>query len=191
MIKINRPKCPNEIALAKNYKHPDNKSVIAEAGFNKCMYCEEKILSSQFGDIEHIKPKAKFKELEFTWDNLGLVCSKCNNAKSDNYDEENPFINPYSEDPEEHIVVFGATLHSKRGSERGEMTISQIDLNRAGLVEKRYEKINMLDKAIKACFRTKSETLKNNALEELKKEADQDKEYSLSAKFLLKSHQIL
>ena len=106
-------------------------------------------------------------------------------------DEETPFINPYNEDPEQHIVVVGATLHSKKGSERGEITISQIDLNRAGLVEKRYKKINMLDKAIKACFRTINETLKINALEELKKEADQDREYSLSAKYLLESHEIL
>ena len=154
------------------------------------MYCEEKILSSQFGDIEHIKPKSKFQELEFEWNNLGLVCSKCNSAKHDKYDEETPFINPYDEDPESNIVAAGATLWAKQGSERGELTISEITLNRNELIEKRYEKIKTIKKAINECFRTKNKNLTKNALEELKKESDGDKEYSLCVKHFLKAHDI-
>jgi len=191
MRKINRPQCPNPTALTTNYKHPDNKSALVEASFDKCMYCEEKILSSQFGDVEHIKPKSKFPALEFNWDNLGVVCSKCNNAKSDNYDEKTPFINPYNDNPEDHIIATGTLLAQKKGSERGELTISTITLNRTELIEKRYEKIQKIEKTINACFRSNNETLKNNALEDLKKEANEDKEYSLCVKYLLKCHEIL
>ncbi|MEF3691537.1 MAG: HNH endonuclease [Candidatus Moraniibacteriota bacterium] len=191
MRKINRPPCPNPTALATRYNHPDNKPLLGAASFGKCMYCEEKILSSQFGDIEHIKPKSRFPKLEFEWNNLGLVCSKCNNAKSNKYDEETPFIDPYTEDPEDYILAAGTFLVNKRGSERGELTISEITLNRPDLVEKRHEKIQRIGKTIDSCFRTKNETLKNNALEELKKEATEDKEYSLCVKYLLKSHEIL
>ncbi len=191
MRKLNRPTCPNPAALATNYKHPDNKSALVKASFEKCMYCEEKILSSQFGDVEHIKPKSRFKNLEFDWKNLGLICSKCNNAKSDKYDEQTPFINPYDEDPEDYIIATGTLLAQRRGSERGELTISEIELNRGGLIEKRYEKIKNIGKTIDKCFRTQNETLKKNALEDLKKEASEDKEYSLCVKYLLKSHRIL
>lgn len=107
------------------------------------------------------------------------------------YDEETPFINPYDEDPENHIIAIGALLTQKRGSERGELTISTINLNRNGLTEKRYEKIQKIEKTINSCFRSNNEKLKNNALEELKKEANEDKEYSLCVKYLLKSHEIL
>ncbi len=191
MRKIIRPTCPEPMALATNYKHPRNKQVLVDASFGKCMYCEEKILSSQFGDIEHIKPKSKFHELEFDWDNLGLVCSKCNNAKSDKYDEVTPFVNPYNEDPEEHIVAVGSLLTQKRGSERGELTISEIQLNRNELIEKRFERIKRIERTINSCFRTTNETLKSNALEELKKESNEDREFSLCVKFILMAHSIL
>ncbi|MGW8185040.1 MAG: HNH endonuclease [Candidatus Moraniibacteriota bacterium] len=191
MRKINRPACPNSLALTKNYKHPENKTVLVNASFGKCMYCEEMILSSQFGDVEHIKPKSKFQDLAFNWDNLGWACSKCNSAKADKYYENNAFIDPYNEDPEDYIIAIGAFLAQKKGSERGELTISEISLNRNELVEKRYEKIKKIEKAINSCFRTKDEKLKNNALEELKGEANEDKEYSLCIKHMLKSHEII
>ena len=169
MVKLSRPRCPNQSALRKgNYKHPDNKSALKEAGFDKCMYCESKISQVYFGDVEHIKPKSKFPELEFDWNNLGYACAKCNGAKGTTYYEKTPFINPYNEGPDNHIVAFGSLIKSKQGSERGEMTIKEIDLNRCELVERRHNKIEAIQKAINSCFRTEDSKLKTNALEELK-----------------------
>ena len=85
----------------------------------------------------------------------------------------------------------GPFLKQKRGSERGELTILDIELNRTELIERRKEKIDKLVKSIDECFRTSNETLKNNALEELKKEAEQDKEYSLCVKYLLEINNIV
>jgi len=187
MIRINRPQCPNPEALRRgNYKHPNNKAALISASFDKCMYCESKISHVYYGDIEHIKPKSKYPELKYKWDNLGYVCAKCNGAKQDKYFEATPFINPYIEDPEVHIIPLGAFLYPKRGSEKGEITIREIALNEnVALVEKRQERIDEVNCAITASFRTENETLRQMALEELRKEAEPNKEYSLFVKYLL------
>lgn len=194
MIRIFRPDCPHPRALENgNYKHPRNKEALKNAGSDKCMYCECKISHVDHGQVEHIKPKAadKFPELEFEWTNLGYVCAKCNVAKSDKFSDETPFIDPYAEDPEDFLFAAGSFLWPKHGNERGEMTITEIDLNRLGLLEKRDQKIKELYTSLKACGRTNSDTLRTQAIEELKKEGLPDKELSLIAKSFLKSARVL
>jgi len=192
MIKISKPPCPNTTALVnKNYKHPDNKKALEEASYGKCIYCESKVSHVYYGDVEHLKPKGKFPELEFDWDNLGYVCAICNGLKSDKFDEETPLLNPYEDNTNEHVIMLGAFLKHKCGSERGQITISDIGLNRPPLIERRKEKLNKIEKAIEACFRTRNKRLENDALEALKKEAENDKEYSLCIKSLLKCHELV
>lgn len=193
MIRIQRPDCPNPEALnAGDYKHHTNKDALRVANFDKCMYCESKISHIDYANIEHIKPKApdQYPELICTWENLGYVCSRCNTNKSEKYVETTPYIDPYSEDPSEHIFVFGTFLFPKNGSERGELTISDIKLNRLELIEKRKDRIEEVVKAIIACFRTQNQDLRRNALEEIKKEALPDKEYSFVIKTLLNNANI-
>lgn len=191
MIKLTRPDCPNQQALnAKNYKHPDNKKALATATSNKCMYCESSITHIDFGDVEHIKPKAddKYPNLAYEWSNLGLACGKCNNAKSSKFFKEAPFIDPFSENPEEHLIALGAMITQRNGSVRGEITISEIALNRPELLEKRMERMQTIIVALNAAHRTQLEMLKASALAELEKEAQPDKEYSLIVKALLRAN---
>lgn len=186
MIKIDRPECPHPVALDnENYKHPKNKDALRRANHDKCMYCESKISHIDFAHIEHIKPKSedKFPELSYDWNNLGYACPKCNNAKSDKYFNDTPFLDPYQESPNEHLFACGSFLFHKNGSERGELTIREIELNRPELLEKRMEKINDIIKTIDACYRTSSAELRASALNELKQEAEPDKEFS----FLIQS----
>ena len=188
MINIERPVCPNPMALENgDYKNRINKNALREASYDKCMYCESTISHIDFAHIEHIKPKApdKYPELICVWENLGYACPRCNVAKSEKFIESTPYINPYSEDPEEHIFAFGTFLFAKNGSERGELTIVDIGLNRNELIEKRQGRIDELTKAMNACFRTKNESLRKNALQEIKKEALPDKEFSLVINKLL------
>jgi len=191
MIKINRPECPNPTALAHNYKHPDNKKVLLNASHGKCMYCESSIGHVCFGDVEHIRPKSFYPHLEFVWENLGFVCTKCNNAKRDKFTETTPYVNPYDEDPEDHILAIGALLRHKAGSERGELTILDINLNRPNLIEKRDDKLRLIQRVIDACMRTSNATLKQNAVAELLKECGEDKEFSLVVKNLFKLHGLI
>lgn len=191
MIRLHRPDCPNPQALAAgNYKHAFNKAALVEAGKGKCMYCESKVTAIYFGDVEHIKPKApdKFPELEFEWSNLGYVCGICNNSKGDKYDFGTPFIDPYLEDPSEHLLPWGEILLHRNGSERGQLTIKEIDLNRGPLIERRMEKLKEIGKAIDAAHRTQNLELRKAAIDELKMETANDREYSIFVAGLLKAH---
>jgi len=191
MIKLTRPECPHPIALANgNYKHPLNKEALKQASFDKCMYCESKISQIDFAHIEHFKPKAhdKYPELEFIWENLGYACPKCNNAKSDKFHSDTPYIDPYSEDPSNYFYATGAWLFIKNGSERSEISIADIELNRPELLEKRLEKITELQKAINVCYRTNNRALKEAALAELALESSPNKEYSFFVSALFKAH---
>ncbi len=194
MIKLNRPACPNPRALAaRNYKHPDNKGALKDASFGKCMYCESKVSHIDFAHIEHIKPRApnKFPELEFVWDNLGYCCGICNNNKSDNYDANTPYLDPYVDDPTLHLVFLGWHLFARNGSERGELTLRDIGLNRIDLIEQRKDRIDKLNQAILACSRTSNNALKAAARASLLEEGSPDKEYSYAAKCALAAHGIV
>lgn len=190
MRKIERPVCPDPVALKKNYKHPPNKFALQDAFFGKCMYCESKVSHVYFGDVEHILPKAadKFPHLEFEWSNLGYCCARCNNAKSDKFDANCAFIDPYSEDPRMHILAYGPSLLNRAGSERGALTIREIDLNRPELVERRALRIESLQKAIDACYRTSNQSLRDILLDSLKEEVNEKSEFSLVAATLLAAH---
>ncbi|MFA5948510.1 MAG: HNH endonuclease [Candidatus Gracilibacteria bacterium] len=188
MIKITRPVCPNPEALKKNYKHPENKEALRQSSSDKCMYCECKVSHSYHGDIEHIKPKSKFTDLEFDWNNLGYVCAVCNGIKGNKYNDKSPILNPYDEDPEIHIVALGAVVACRNDSERGQITIEKengVHLNRPALIERRQDRLNLIKRIIDVCSGLEANA-KEAVLENLKVEADADKEYSLCVKELLK-----
>jgi len=192
MIALVRPECPNPEALAaKDYKDPINKEALRISASGKCMYCESKIEHNSFAHMEHIKPKSKFPGLEFVWENLGYCCQNCNTNKGYKYDEVTPFIDPYSENPDDYLVFLGYLVYSKQGSERGEYTIKEINLNRPELVDRRKDKIEGIDKMIKAAFRTSNKSLRNQVIAELKTEAGKDREYSTAIKSVLLAQGIL
>lgn len=183
MIKLQRPICPNPESLASSkYDHPDNKKALIEASYGKCMYCESFVLSTSWGEIEHIKPKSKFPDLEFDWGNLGFVCQRCNNSKWSKYEETIQHINPYEENPEDFLVAVGTYILQKENNRRGERTIKDISLNREGLLEKRLEALTRLEKSMDVCQRVQ-EPLKSKLLKELENETSKEKEFS----FILKN----
>lgn len=187
MRKIARPECPNPEALKTNYKHSENKKALETASHGKCMYCESKVTHVYFGDVEHIKPKAagKYPELKFEWSNLGFCCARCNNSKNDGYEDDCPIIDPYSEDPAENLIAFGSLLYPRSGSERGDLTIRIVDLNRVDLIEKRALRLDEVQKAVNACFRTTNEALRAMLLRSLEGEGDSSKEFSIFAAALV------
>lgn len=67
------------------------RSILFEAFFGKCAYCEAKFILDQTGDVEHFRPKAGVVDehdqrvdhpgyywLAYEWSNLLPSCSKCN-----------------------------------------------------------------------------------------------------------------
>ena len=151
------------------------------------MYCESQVSHVYFGDVEHIRPKAdgKHPELEFEWSNLGYCCARCNNAKSDHFDDDCPLLDPYSEDPDTHLLAFGSSVRHKAGSERGAITISTVDSNRPKLIERRAIRLVELQNAIDACYRTSSTAVRALLLAALDQESEADKEFSMFAAALI------
>lgn len=75
------------------YGHRSVKDLLLEAQSGKCCYCERKILASDFGDVEHFRPKAGIRSpksaalirpgyywLAYEWSNLLVSCGVCNTA---------------------------------------------------------------------------------------------------------------
>jgi len=192
MIALVRPECPNPAALARgNYTDSANKKALRKSTAGKCMYCESKIEQVSYPHIEHIKPKKKFPELEFTWDNLGFSCQVCNTNKGEKYNETTPFINPYNENPEDYLVFFEFYVYPQGGSKRGEYSITELQLNRAGLIERRKEKIDKLYTMINVSSCISNESVSAQLLAEIKAEADKEKEYSAMVKSVLLAQGIL
>jgi uncharacterized protein (TIGR02646 family) len=190
MIKVSRPQCPNPNALRGNYKHPDNKVALKESSHDKCIYCESKVTATYYGDIEHLKPKSKYPDLECNWDNLGFVCAICNGHKGDIFDEALPFINPYEEDPQDFIFALGCMVCHIPSNRRGEITVNGIKLNRKELVLKRLETMEKLKTLIDRYAIEDNSTLKEILLDQIKIECQEDKEYSLCALSLIKAENI-
>ena len=193
MIRLKRPECPNPAALAGgDYRNEQNKQALLNATNQKCMYCESRITHIDYGDVEHFRPKEKYPDLEFAWQNLGIACARCNREfKRDKFDETIPFIDPFDEDPENHIVAIGDILKQKLGSERGELTIIDIDLNRGDLIEKRSAKMEELSVEIDRCMRASNPTIRDKALAALKEQCQADKEYASLARTIFALHEIV
>jgi len=185
MIRLTRPPCPNPGALQTDYRYPANKDALRAASFDKCMYCESKVSHLYFGDVEHIKPKSLFPTLEFAWDNLGFVCARCNNAKRDQWHDHTPYVNPYDEDPLTHLAPLGVLVVHRAGSERGEVTWRDIDLNRTELLERRGERIKAIRDLVDKVNRTANQVLQAALRIELERETGRDTAYSCVARAAL------
>lgn len=184
MIKLTRPECPHPRSLENRstYKHASNKAALLAAAHGKCMYCESFIDHTQYGDVEHVKPKAAYPENEFDWSNLGFACTTCNNSKNDDYDPTCPFIDPYSEEPSDLLVANGSWLFAKPGNERGQITIEAMALNRAQLIERRAAKVTDISRLVDRIAVSKSEKLKAMAKAIVLLETADDKEFSFVAR---------
>jgi hypothetical protein len=88
-------------------------------------------------------------------------------------------------------VFLGYYVYPRQGSERGEYTKTELQLNRVNLIERRKERIEKINTMINAAYRTSSEFLRKQAIAELRMEADKDKEYSAMVKNVLLAQDIL
>jgi uncharacterized protein (TIGR02646 family) len=141
---------PVPMTIASRYNHPDIKIELRKETSDKCCYCECKVTQVYAGDVEHIIPKSAYPRLTFTWTNLSFSCWVCNNRKRDFLNRQNPLLNPYRDDPSNHIRSFGPFLAHLNGNTRAELTLRRLHLNRPDLRERRKEALDsvlrLLDK---------------------------------------------
>lgn len=166
------------------YGHESVKTALIRAQHGKCSFCESKLIHISYGDVEHFRPKAGYRQssadplgkpgyywLAYDWSNLYLSCQLCNqrfkkntfpladparrcrNHLGDLSLEEPLFLDPGSEDPEEHIEFSAEQPRARNGSSRGQATIEALGLQRSDLQEvrfDRYKKLELLRRLAKA-----------------------------------------
>src|SRR5436305_12373624 len=72
------------------YGHDSVKRALKAAQHDKCCFCESKISHIAYGDVEHFRPKAGYRQhpadplsrpgyywLAYEWSNLYLACQMC------------------------------------------------------------------------------------------------------------------
>jgi hypothetical protein len=130
------------------WKHKNIKDALAVETSDRCAYCDGEMKAYYPGDVEHILPKSLFPEKVVEWENLTLACYWCNNEKKDWYSAHNPLLNPYDDDPEEHLLFWGDLVLAQPGSLRGEVTVRQLKLYRQELVLARRERIEAVHQMV-------------------------------------------
>jgi hypothetical protein len=170
------------------YRHADIKTQIRRETSGKCVYCESKIGHVCPGDIEHIIPHSKIPELVVDWENLTLGCVECNRRKGAYYSQQEPLLNPYSDEPGDHLQAFGTVIFGRAGDAMGKLTQLQLDLNRKELIERRLERIESLRRLTETYVSQAEGRLKDLIRDELLAEVAEDKEYAFVTRVFVKQY---
>lgn len=136
---IKRRKNVNEL-----HHYQDAREILQEDFFDMCGYCGKncKVMCEKF-HIDHFVPKSLDKARENDYYNLVFSCAKCNLSKSDKwptkditipYDSEQGFIDPASEEYDQHIernpsgYVVGKTTLGKNMCRELHLDIRRTDI---------------------------------------------------------------
>ena len=162
-------------AIRYRYRHPEIKAALLSEACDKCIYCEQKISP---GETDHILPVSGRPELLVAWTNLGLACKDCNTYKGAYYSETEPMLNPFIDDPTEHLLFFGPLVMSQIGDQLGFRTVEQLRLHRMQLVERRKERIERLQALLEQWNSMPDGATKELVKNKILEEAGRDREYS-------------
>ena len=174
-------------SLLNSYRDPELKAHLVAEAHGKCSYCESKITQIYFGDIEHIKPKARFPHERLDRENLALACALCNHAKADFWEDATPLLNPYVDYPNNEFIALGFWIVRRPPSLRARLTIHQLELNRPALVERRKERIELLENLADQYMQSPSGVVKDLLRAELCRQANDDAEYAFIVRAYLES----
>ena len=115
------------------------KEPLLNSSHGKCSYCECDLTEeSKYMEVEHFEDKKNNPDKVVIWENLLPSCKKCNGAKSTHDVIAEPILNPYVQDPKEHLAI---RFFRMRGiTQIGSDSIDVVDLNnQERLVLKRFE----------------------------------------------------
>lgn len=166
----------------KRYKKKEIKAALVREVYGKCAYCESHVTHVYPDDVEHIRPKSRRPDLVVAWENLIFACARCNGAKHDYYDEAAPLINPYVDEPAEHLMFAGALIRHKPGSDLGRRSWQRLELQRAGLVERRGQRLLSVSVLIDVWYSLPNGSDKDLARRAILAEAADDKEFAAAVR---------
>lgn len=166
------------------------KTPLLNSSHSKCAYCECSLTSeSNYMEVEHFEDKNHNADKVVIWENLLPSCKKCNGSKGTHNVLNEPIINPYIDDPKDHLSL---RLYRFRGkTEKGNCTIDVTNLNHSTrLVMSRFEIGEKVDDLIDTAweryntFMERNDTRSKNRLikivEGLLEECQPESDYSAS-----------
>ena len=115
----------------------------------KCAYCECLLTKeSNYMEVEHFEDKKHNPDKVLEWNNLLPSCKHCNGHKSTHNVLEEPIVNPFIDNPSNHLYFH--LYRYKHKDAKGETTISVLDLNdgERRLADTRFEIGNKLQEAL-------------------------------------------
>lgn len=162
------------------YRHRDIKEALRAETHDKCAYCESKISHIHPGETDHILPISHRPDLCVAWTNLTYVCSECNRKKSDYYDEKEPLVNPYVDDPSKHLTFFGPLVLHR--DQKGLRTTRKIGLSRTQLIERKQEQIERFNFLVQQWREVEEGTTRELLWEEILKYKTDGAEFAATMK---------
>lgn len=142
MIKLTKGKAPKFLTIQKVteltnlfketkatvWKQQGIGKELLKSSSNKCAYCECLLqIEDSYMQVEHFKDKDTYPEDVVNWENLLPSCARCNRKKWTLDVIAYPIVNPYVDDPRNHLSHEAFRLYAK--DEKGNMTIKKLYLN--------------------------------------------------------------
>ncbi|TMV82807.1 HNH endonuclease [Thioclava sp. BHET1] len=214
MIKLTKPDKPayltsaREIKLLEKFKtdgsavwkNPNITDPLLAASYRKCAYCECRLQEvDSYMEVEHFKHKDKYYDDVVEWENLLPSCKRCNTKKGIHDVLAEPIVNPFVDNPKDHLRLDMAYLRSK--DDVGRATLEVLDLNSMDrLVVPRFmitteieRNVSRIQDALDLYFADRSVRRRNRLVSILKdtlRECQPDSEFSAtSATFLHRNAQ--
>jgi hypothetical protein len=172
-------------AAATRYRDSEIKNAVIRDAYGKCIYCESRPLHVSPGDVEHIKPKARFPREIVEWGNLAFVCPDCNREKGDYYDPNEPVINPFTEEPSEFLRFAGPVIFEQPGSARGIVSIKKLKLDRGELLERRSEHLRKVQSLLNTWALLPPGSAREEVASEIRELAADSGEYAAATRAFL------
>jgi uncharacterized protein (TIGR02646 family) len=146
------------------YNHISIRTPLINSSHEKCAYCEGKPLECGNIEIDHFKPKSRYPDATFEWENMVPSCHDCNNSKGTHDTQKEPIINPYDTDPETVFYFDSIQIIPLSGNEfdKAQRTINIFGLNALRLLKPRAEVLATLTDYINDIKRTMREYTSEN-----------------------------
>ncbi len=104
MVKLERKKAPDFLQANKqnwtelfvngavftwHNKQAEILECLKAMSLNHCAFCDDLLFPhvGEKGEIEHFRPKEKYKKYAYAWANLYPICRRCNAAKGERFDK--------------------------------------------------------------------------------------------------------
>jgi uncharacterized protein (TIGR02646 family) len=167
----------------RRYAHKDIRMALGEETFRKCAYCESRVEHVAATHVEHILPKSIHPDLVCDWQNLTVACPMCNQKKGPYDNPACRIVNPYSDDPKDHLRWIGPWV-THVTNDRGRVTITRLGLNRADLMFQRGRECQRVEELLR--LMEQSDAPVRDALnEDLLAAIADDAEYSAAIRSLV------